>query len=31
MKWDGRQTGELKPFAQVVVYYLRKRQARAGR
>jgi uncharacterized protein (TIGR02646 family) len=31
MKWDGRQTGELEPFAQVVVYYLRKRQARAGR
>jgi uncharacterized protein (TIGR02646 family) len=31
MKWDGRQTGELEPFAQVVVYYLRKRQSRANR
>jgi uncharacterized protein (TIGR02646 family) len=29
-KWDGSQPGELEPFAQVVVYYLRKRQARAG-
>ena len=30
-KWDGSQSGELEPFAQVVVYYLRKRQARAIR
>jgi hypothetical protein len=30
-KWDGRQSGELAPFAQVVVYYLRKRQASARR
>jgi uncharacterized protein (TIGR02646 family) len=30
-KWDGSQSGELEPFAQVVVYYLRKRQASAGR
>ncbi len=28
-KWDGRETGELPEFAQVVVYWLRKRQARA--
>lgn len=27
-RWDGSQSGELEPFAQVVVYYLRKRQAR---
>ena len=27
-KWDGSQPGELEPFAGVVVYYLRKRQAR---
>lgn len=31
MKWDGSQPGELEPFAQVVVYYLRKRKARAVR
>jgi uncharacterized protein (TIGR02646 family) len=30
-KWDGSQPGELEPFAQVVVYYLRKRQTRAIR
>jgi hypothetical protein len=30
-KWDGSQSGELEPFAQVVVYYLLKRQARAIR
>jgi uncharacterized protein (TIGR02646 family) len=30
-KWDGSKAGELEPFAQVVVYYLRKRQARAAR
>ena len=30
-KWDGSQPGQLEPFAQVVVYYLRKRQARAAR
>jgi uncharacterized protein (TIGR02646 family) len=29
-KWDGRQPGELPEFAQVVVYWLRKRQARAA-
>lgn len=27
-KWDGSQPGELDEFAQVVVYWLRKRQAR---
>lgn len=30
-KWDGSQPGELEPFAQVVVYYLRKRQVRTAR
>jgi uncharacterized protein (TIGR02646 family) len=30
-KWDGSQSGELAPFAQIVVYYLRKRHARAIR
>jgi uncharacterized protein (TIGR02646 family) len=29
-KWDGREPGELPEFAQVVVYWLRKRQARAA-
>lgn len=29
-KWDGRQPGELPEFAQVVVYWLRKRQSRAA-
>jgi uncharacterized protein (TIGR02646 family) len=29
-KWDGSQPGELPEFAQVVVYWLRKRQARAA-
>lgn len=29
-KWDGTQAGELPEFAQVVVYWLRKRQARAA-
>lgn len=29
-KWDGAQAGELPEFAQVVVYWLRKRQARAA-
>lgn len=28
-KWDGTQGGELPEFAQVVVYWLRKKQARA--
>jgi len=28
-KWDGREPGELPEFAQVVVYWLQKRQARA--
>lgn len=28
-KWDGREPGELPEFAQVVVYWLRKKQARA--
>jgi hypothetical protein len=28
-KWDGREPGELPAFAQVVVYWLRKRQPRA--
>ncbi len=28
--WDGSKTGELPEFAQVVVYWLRKRQARAA-
>lgn len=28
-KWDGREPGELPEFAQVVVYWLLKRQARA--
>ncbi len=27
-KWDGSQPGDLEPFAGVVVYYLRKRQAK---
>jgi uncharacterized protein (TIGR02646 family) len=27
-RWDGSQPGELREFAQVVVYWLRKRQAR---
>lgn len=30
LKWDGREPGELPEFAQVVVYLLRKRQARAA-
>jgi len=30
-KWDGREPGELPQFAQVVVYWLTKRQARAAR
>ena len=29
-KWDGREPGELQEFAQVVVYWLQKRQARAA-
>lgn len=29
-KWDGREPGELPEFSQVVVYWLRKRQARAA-
>lgn len=29
-KWDGREPGELPEFAQVVVYWLQKRQARAS-
>lgn len=29
-KWDGREPGELPEFAQVIVYWLRKRQARAA-
>lgn len=29
-KWDGSEPGDLPEFAQVVVYWLRKRQARAG-
>ncbi len=29
-KWDGGEPGELPEFAQVVVYWLRKRQARAA-
>lgn len=29
-KWDGRELGELPEFAQVIVYWLRKRQARAA-
>lgn len=29
-KWDGTQAGELPEFAQVVVYWLRKKQARTG-
>lgn len=29
-KWDGREPGELPEFAQVVVYWLQKRQARAA-
>lgn len=29
-KWDGRESGELPEFAQVVVYWLQKRQARAA-
>lgn len=29
-KWDGREPGDLPVFAQVVVYWLRKRQARAA-
>lgn len=29
-RWDGREPGELPEFAQVVVYWLRKRQARAA-
>jgi uncharacterized protein (TIGR02646 family) len=29
-KWDGSEPGELPEFAQVVVYWLRKRQARAA-
>lgn len=29
-KWDGREPGELPEFAQVVVYWLRKRRARAA-
>ncbi|PKO63883.1 MAG: hypothetical protein CVU23_09360 [Betaproteobacteria bacterium HGW-Betaproteobacteria-17] len=29
-KWDGREPGELPQFAQVVVYWLRKKQARTG-
>ncbi|MBK1644457.1 TIGR02646 family protein [Thiocapsa imhoffii] len=29
-KWDGSQPGELPEFAQVIVYWLRKKQARAA-
>lgn len=29
-KWDGRGPGELPEFAQVIAYYLKKRQARAA-
>jgi hypothetical protein len=29
-KWDGREPGELPEFAQVVVYWLRKKQTRAA-
>jgi uncharacterized protein (TIGR02646 family) len=29
-KWDGSQPGELPEFAQVVVYWLRRKQAKAG-
>lgn len=29
-KWDGREPGDLPEFAQVVVYWLRKRQARVA-
>jgi hypothetical protein len=30
LKWDGRRAGERPEFAQDVVYWLRKRQARAA-
>ncbi len=29
-KWDGHESGELPEFAQVVVYWLQKRQSRAA-
>ena len=29
-RWDGSQPGELHDFAQVVVYWLQKKQARAA-
>lgn len=30
-KWDGSQTGDLPEYAQVIVYWLRKRQARIAK
>lgn len=30
LKWDGRASGELPEFAQVIVYWLQKKQARAS-